>query len=150
MSADAYKPASYYVLDSGKVKHGLYYQPPVKQSKDGESEIPPATWICDPLEAVARSRDGDSNNHGLLLEWIDPDGKTHDWVMPFELLGGDGAEVRRVLMNGGLKISVKKNAKDLLLGWLLEQKPKTVARSVFAIGWQDGGVYVLHDQVFGG
>jgi len=150
MSTDSYRPSPYYIVDSGKGKHGLFYQPAPKKANEGESEMSTAIWISDPLKVVARSRDGDSNNHGLMIQWFDPDGELHEWLMPFELLSGDGAEVRKMLLSGGLKVSNRKVAKDLLLEWLLNEKPETVVRSVFAIGWQDGGVYVLHDQVFGG
>lgn len=147
---DEYKPSAYYVQNSGDDRQGLYYQPPPqRQAKEAELVLPPPIWICGLLDVVARSRDGDSNNHGLLLEWYDPDQIKHEWVMPFELITGDGVEVRKTLMNGGLRISTKKNAKDHLLTWLSEVEPEAVVRSVFAIGWQDGGVYVLHNQVFG-
>lgn len=143
-----YTPSSYYMQKAtNQGKPGLYYQPPI-QGKDENAKIPPAIWICDVFDVVARSRDGDSNNHGLVLEWRDLDRVLHEWVMPFELLAGDGAEIRKTLMNGGLKISVKKNAKEHLLSYLLDQKPKKKARAVFAIGWQLGGVYVLHNQIF--
>ncbi|MEZ5450317.1 MAG: DUF927 domain-containing protein [Thiolinea sp.] len=144
-----YTPSPYYMQTGGKGKPGLYYQPPAKKGSDGALEQPAAMWIADPFDVVARSRDGDSGNHGLVIEWQDPDRISHEWVMPFDLLAGDGVEIRKTLMNGGLRISTKKTAKEHLLNYLMEAKPKAVARAVFAIGWNQGA-YVLPHQTIGG
>lgn len=135
-----------------KGKRGLFYQPPAKPGGEGGLQESSPVWVCDPFEVVARSRDIDSGNHGLLLEWHDPDRIKHQWVMPFDLLAGDGVEIRKTLLNGGLMVSTKKHAKEHLLGYLMEAKAqvKAVARAVFAVGWQAGGVYVLPDDVIGG
>ncbi len=148
-----YKPekiSPYYInTNRNKGQAGLFYQPPAKKRGDVFVTQPPV-WICDPFAVVARTRDGDSNNHGLLLSWKDPDRQEHEWLMPFELLGGDGVEIRKVLLNGGLRISIKRNAKEHLLTYLSEARPSKVARSVFTIGWQAGGVYVLPQLTIGG
>lgn len=145
-----YQPSPFYFNLDGEGKKGLYYQPPAKKSKQGETEIPSPVWICSPFDVVARSRDTDSGNHGIILEWRDQDKVRHEWVLPFELLAGDGVEIRKFLMNGGLKISTQRHAKELLTRYLSEVTPKRVARSVFAIGWQPGCVYVLPNQTIGG
>lgn len=145
-----YQPSPFYFNLNGEGRKGLYYQPPAKNSKQGEGEIPAPIWIADVFEVTARSRDADSGNHGLVLEWQDPDKVQHLWLMPFEWLAGDGIEIRKVLLHGGLKINSQKTAKDLLIRYLNEVTPKKVARSVFAIGWQRGGVYVLPSQTIGG
>lgn len=142
------KESPYFIAEGGDLPAGIYYQPPPK--KQGDEWITPAPlWICEEFNVVARSRDAESGNHGLVLEWKDQDKVRHELVITFDMLTGDGVEVRKLLMNGGLRVSTKKAAKEHLLTYLNETKPKAVARSVFAIGWQSGGAYVLPKQTFG-
>lgn len=144
-----YQPSRYKMITSGKQKYGLEYHPPPKKGKDDTWENQEPIWICDPFDITARSRDVDSGNHGLVLEWKDPDLIVHTWVMPFDLLAGDGVEIRKVLLNGGLRISTKKFAKEHLLSYLNEAMPKRTARSVFTIGWHSN-VYVMPHGAIGG
>lgn len=142
------KESPYFIAEGGDLPPGIYYQPPPK--KQGDEWVSPAPiWICEEFAVVARSRDAESGNHGLVLEWKDPDKIRHELVLTLDMLTGDGIEVRKLLMNGGLRISTKKAAKEYLLGYLNEAKSNKVARSVFAIGWQSGGAYVLPKQTFG-
>lgn len=147
-----YKPSLYFMQLGNKDKRGLYYQTPAKQGEGDKSQVPPPLWICDPFEVVARSRDTHSHNHGLLLAWADQDQVPHEWVMPFELLAGDGVEIRKNLLAGGLMISTKKYSKEHLLAYLQESNARTQAtvRTVFAIGWQSSGAYVLPNEVIEG
>lgn len=147
-----YKPSHYFMQFGDKSKQGLYYQPPAKKEKGDEWQASAPQWICDPFEVVARSRDTHSHNHGLLLAWVDQDKVAHEWVMPFELLAGDGVEIRKNLLAGGLMISTKRYSKEHLLAYLQESNAHTQAtvRTVFAIGWQLNGAYVLPDEVIGG
>lgn len=147
-----YQPSRYFVQMGGKYKPGLYYQPPAKNQESDASKIPAPLWICDPFEVVARSRDTNSNNHRLLLAWTDRDQVPHEWVMPFELLAGDGVEIRKKLLAGGLMVCTKRYSKEYLLTYLQESNTQIQAtvRTVFAIGWQLGGAYVLPDEVIGG
>lgn len=141
--------SAYFISDGrGDLPAGIYYQPPT-QHKRGEAVVLPPLWICDAFDVVARSRDADSGNHGLLLVWQDMDKVKHELVVTLDMLTGDGQELRKLLMNGGLRVSTQRAAKEKLLAYLLEAKPNKVARSVFAIGWQPGGVYVLPQQTFG-
>lgn len=131
---------------------GVYFQPPAttKKDRDGNETSTPATpvWICSPLLVSARVRDDGSQNHGYLLEWQDADRKQHSWIMPAELLAGDGAEVRRVLLNGGLMIATKKAAREHLMAFIQESRPDETGLVVFRTGWH-GGAYVLPDAVIG-
>lgn len=131
---------------------GVYFQPPpaTKKDKDGNETSTPASpvWICSPLLVSARVRDDGSQNHGYLLEWQDSDRKPHSWIMPAELLAGDGAEVRRVLLNGGLLIATKKAAREHLLAFIQEEQPEDTGLVVFRTGWQ-GAAFVLPDEVIG-
>ena len=147
-----YTPSHYFMQLGSKGKPGLYYQPPAKKGDGDELQTTAAIWICDPFEVVARSRDAHSHNHGLLLAWADQDKVSHEWVMPFELLAGDGVEIRKNLLAGGLMVSTKKNSKEHLLAYLQESNASTqeTVRTVFAIGWQLNGVYVLPNEVIEG
>jgi putative DNA primase/helicase len=135
-----------------KDKPGVYFQPPPTTTKDadGNETTTPSTplWICSPLEVSARVRDEQGQNHGVLLEWDDQDNRAHKWIMPLELLAGDGAEVRRVLLSGGVKIATKKATREHLLTYIQDANPEQVALSVFRTGWQ-GNAFVLPDEVIG-
>lgn len=145
------RKASPYFLMAGD-KAGVYYQPPptTTKDKDGNETTAPSTplWICSPLAVVARVRDEQGQNHGVLLEWEDKDDKQHRWIMPMELLAGDGAEVRRVLLSGGVKIATKKATREHLLIYIQDADPEEVALSVYRTGWQ-GKAFVLPDDVIG-
>jgi len=108
-------------------------------NKEGKEQ--PPLWICAPLDVVALTRDENSGDWGRMLEWIDNDGKKHQWAMPLELMEGDGSEVRRELARQGLNISPNPNARNLLpayiKGWQVEDR----ARCVNRLGWY-GDVFV--------
>lgn len=145
------QPKSGYFYMEGE-KPGVYFQPlpTTKKDSDGSETTAPAApvWICSTLYVSARVRDDGSQNHGYLLEWQDADNKPHSWIMAADLLAGDGAEVRRVLLNGGLMISTKKAAREHLLAFIQESRPEDTGLVVFRTGWQ-GGAFVLPDQVIG-
>lgn len=153
-AADQLKPkrkvSPYFMMEGDKP--GVYFQSPptVSKDKDGNETTTPSTplWICSPLGVMARVRDDQGQNHGVLLEWEDQDNKQHRWIMPMELLAGDGAEVRRVLLSGGVKIVTKKAAREHLLTFIQESTPEQVALSVSRTGWQ-GQAFVLPDEVIG-
>lgn len=145
------KVSPYFTMLEGD-RPGVYFQPPPtsKKDKDGNETTAPANpvWICSPLLVSSRVRDDGSQNHGYLLEWQDADRKPHHWIMPAELLAGDGAEVRRVLLNGGLLIATKKAAREHLLAFIQEEQPEETGLVVFRTGWQ-GAAFVLPDEVIG-
>jgi putative DNA primase/helicase len=89
-----------------RVSNGLLWTDP---SDDGKPEI----VVSGCFEIVAESRDDAGCNWGILLRWKDPDGRSKDWAMPRSLLAGDGLEVRRVLLDGGLYIGASAKARTL-------------------------------------
>lgn len=105
-------------------------------------------WICSPLEVLAVTRDDKGKNWGILLSWVDLDGKTHTWSMPMQMLAGDGNEFRRILLDGGLRISASQKARNLLTLYIQTCEPAERARSVTRTGWHDG-VFVLPGEVIG-
>ncbi|MBM3196269.1 MAG: DUF927 domain-containing protein [Chlamydiae bacterium] len=106
------------------------------------------TFICAPLNVLAYARNDRHENYSKLLEFLDPDGKLHEWLMPQELLAGDGNEIRRTLLSMGLKIGEDKRAKDLLTKYLLSCDPIDRVRTIDRTGWH-GQFYVLPDGPIG-
>jgi uncharacterized protein (DUF927 family) len=124
---------------------GLFFQPPPKPDSDF---IPEPVWIASKVEIIARTRDENSLNHGLLLSWKDRDKKQHEWIMPLSLLSGDGSEIRKVLLDGGVSIDIKKANRDHLLKYLQSYPVNAVYRCVFRTGWHRQA-FVLPDEVIG-
>lgn len=118
----------------------------VDAGKDG-NERPPR-WICSPLSVVAMTRDAKSGEWGRLLEWHDADQVLHQWVMPQELLQGDGSDVRRELARRGLSIAPAKFPRDLLAAYLQVWPVEARARCVERLGWY-GSVYVTPSESIG-
>jgi putative DNA primase/helicase len=105
-------------------------------------------FICAPLFVLAYARDGRNENYSKLLKFFDPDGLPHTWLMPQELLGGDGSEVRKTLLSKGLRLGNDKKSKDLLVSYLLSCDPDNRVRSIDRTGWY-GQSYVLPDTTLG-
>ncbi len=115
--------------------------------RDPDPEKPPLL-LCGPLQIVAETRDANGGAWGKLLRWRDRDGRQHEWAMPRETLAGDGAEVRRQLLAGGLFVSPARKAREKLLEYLAAAYGDEAIRCVGRIGWHDD-IFVLPDAVFG-
>lgn len=74
---------------------GLFYSPP------GDGDKPPVR-VSAPFEVVAQTRDSGSNNWGLLLRWLDHDGKSHEWSIPYSKIHGDAREISGMMADQGL------------------------------------------------
>lgn len=119
---------------------------------DDEDKPDKEEWVCGNIEVVAMIRDKDSDKWGMLLQWEDPDTRSHEWAMPMSALQGDGAEVRRTLAEGGLKISHVWKMRNALTEYLSACRTELRARSVDKTGWHqciDGYVFVFPDKVIG-
>jgi putative DNA primase/helicase len=108
----------------------------------------PPLHLSGPFETVAETRDVDGSAWGILLRWSDHDGRAHEWAMPRAMLASDGAEARRMLLDGGLYVAPGRKARDLLNSFLGSVKVSMRARAVGRIGWHDGS-YVLPDGTIG-
>ena len=132
---------------SGK---GVFLVTPADDEKPDKPEK--REFVCARLDVVAMIRDPLSAQWGKLLQWEDPDGRSHEWAMPMAALQGDGAEVRRELAAGGLEISSAFSMRNALASYLGETKTDLRARGVDKTGWYhcpDGSVFVLPDQAVG-
>ena len=105
-------------------------------------------FICSPLWVKAKTRTGQGEAWGRLLEWLDDDGNLHQWAMPLELLEGDCAEVRRELAHKGVSIEPSKRGRDLLAIYLKKSPTEDRALCVERLGWY-GDSYILAKKVIG-
>lgn len=114
--------------------------------RDGKLASP--RWVCSYIEIKAKTRDEQSANWGVLVEWLDDDGEMHRWAMPLEMLEGDGSDVRRELARQGLTIAPSSNARAQMLSYFKFWPVTKRARCVNRTGWHSD-CYVLPDMVIG-
>ncbi len=122
---------------------GLWYFGKSDQGNDA-----PPLWICSKLEITAVTRDDKNGAWGRLLEFDDLDGLRHSWAMPMELLKGDGAEYRGVLLSMGLQVSTAQKARNLLTQYIQTTKVDTRARCVERTGWHSN-VFITPERTIG-
>jgi len=121
---------------------GLMWSDPSDQDK-------PEIVISGSFEAVAECRDDSGSSWGRLLRWKDSDGRAHEWAMPISLLAGDGLDVRRALLDGGLYVSASPKARNLLTNYLASVHVPARARAVTTTGWF-AQAFVFPDGAIGG
>jgi putative DNA primase/helicase len=119
---------------------GLYF--------DSDDSDAPQKFIAAPFNVLAQTRDDRGESWGLLLQWDDPDGASHQWALPVALLAGEGIEIRQRLLDGGLALGADYSAKKLLAAFLGSIRTANRARCVEAMGWYKS-VYVTPGEVFG-
>jgi putative DNA primase/helicase len=129
-----------FILD----EKGVWFETPAKK----KGEQPNRIWVCSPLDILAITRDHDNENHGKLLRFYDYDGVEHRWSMPLELLAGDGATYRQVLLSGGMQLSDSKVGRELLSRYIQSCNPKERMRCVNRLGWY-GELYILPNKTIG-
>ena len=122
---------------------GIWYSGKIETGTDA-----PPLWICSKLEITAQTRDAKNEAWGRLLEFDDLDGQHHSWALPMELLKGDGAEYRGVLLSMGLQLSTTTKARNLLTHYIQTAPSNVRARCVDRTGWH-GNVFVLPDRTIG-
>lgn len=102
------------------------------------------------VNVLARTRTGEGEDWGLLLEVVDRDGGRHLWAMPLSLLSGSGeAMIAELLRLGFLPFAAAgRRWRALILEYLLTVDPEARARCVSGIGWH-GTSFVLPDETIG-
>jgi uncharacterized protein (DUF927 family) len=108
----------------------------------------PPIRICGYLRIMACSRDPGGENWGRLLLLRDLDGHEHRYLMSMGMLTNDGAEIREILLKGGLDIAPGRRPRGLLTCYIQGSNPTGRIRSVERTGWH-GGNYVLPDITIG-
>ncbi|MCL2872596.1 MAG: DUF927 domain-containing protein [Betaproteobacteria bacterium] len=104
--------------------------------------------VCSKLEITARTRDGDGQEWGYLLELPDYEGTVHQWAMPSRMLAGDGNEYRSNLLSMGLRLTPGTHAKAKLTEYLQTTHTDALVRCADVIGWH-GRSFVLPDRSIG-
>jgi uncharacterized protein (DUF927 family) len=108
----------------------------------------PDLVLAGPFKVLAETRDGEGNSWGVLLEWYDHDHRRHRFPFPRAMLAGDGAEVRRVLLDGGLFVASGRGARDKLTACLASVRSSARVTATNRIGWH-GSAFVLPDECIG-
>lgn len=122
----------------------LFFNPPKAKPEDA---APPPIRLGPRLDILARSRDGQSGEWGLLLAWADPDDVAHRWSMPYSMLS-DARQIWATLSAGGYIPAPGKQARAMLAQLLATVAPPARARCVPGTGWHHGCM-VLPDAVYG-
>jgi uncharacterized protein (DUF927 family) len=115
---------------------------------DPSDDEKPEVVVSGKFEVLAESRDDRGQSWGVLLKWSDPDGRSREWAMPRSILATDGADVRKVLLDGGLYVGAGTKARNLLVNFLTAVHVEARARAVSATGWY-GAAFVLPDGAIG-
>lgn len=131
-------PEGYFLIADGP-RAGLYC---VERRRGEEQEV----RLGPPLFIRGMTRDADSNEWGLWLEWNDPDGKLHQWAMPLELLSRYNSDWHATLVRGGWLGDPRHKSKVAAL--LSMVRPKERVRCVPCVGWHKDA-FVLPDVAYG-
>ncbi|KZE25327.1 DUF927 domain-containing protein [Crenobacter luteus] len=119
---------------------GVYFQ---------TEDMDAAQWVCAPLTILARTRDHQGLNWGLLVRFTDPDGADREWNIPAEMLASsEGAEVIKGLLSMGLLIGAGPKARQRLLEYLQRFDGAERATLVNRLGWH-GPVFLLPEGHLG-
>ena len=133
-------PPGFSNVTEGK-RPGLYYKEPPKE-EGGESEL---VWLGPPLTILGMARDDSGHGWGLLLQWKDPDGRSHKWRLPYEMLSGSDPSVwRSELASRGWLGATPKRARDLLARYLNDSQPVNRILVVSETGWHKDA-FILPD-----
>ena len=142
-----YRAYGEWIDDGGKRRRpGTYYHT-MSEATDKRPSVPVDTRIAGPVWLAAMTRDGEGSNFGVLLRFIDREGSTRHWAMPYELLNADGADLRRELLSMGLEIHPKHRA---VFGFYLQHTtPKKKILCTGRTGWATPTTFVLPDGAIG-
>ncbi|WP_298978563.1 DUF927 domain-containing protein [uncultured Psychrobacter sp.] len=107
------------------------------------------SFVCSPIEVIAKTRDTSSGTWGRLLQWHDDDNILHQWSMPLSLLQGDAREYRRELASQGLSITTNPKQRSYLDTYIQNYPIHKRALCVDKLGWHDKQ-YILANGSIGG
>ncbi len=125
-------------------ENGLYKRSP----KDDGADL----WIASTFEVLAVTRDETGSGWGLIVSFLDPDGRAHEVAIPRRELTADGGDMRARLADGGLLMNSAKAAREAMVAYLGACVPPQRARCVPTIGWHRIGgvrVFVTPGRVYG-
>jgi uncharacterized protein (DUF927 family) len=104
--------------------------------------------VCSRLDVVALTRDHESSNWGMEVQFTDSDNITKRWAFPTELLATSGESYRKSLLRQGFKIEPTEAGRAGLAAYLSDATPPARALAVTQPGWFNGQ-FVLPDSAFG-
>lgn len=141
----------YVVIDDWHEEGGRKYPPGVwyfsmTKCTEKNPSVPIEQWICSPLHVEAITFDGQGNNFGRYLRFMNTNKQWREWAMPMEMLRGSGEDLRGELLSMGVEIDPQ--ARNQLSTYLQSQHPKRRMRCAQQVGWCDGS-FVLPDTVIG-
>ena len=100
--------------------------------ESGEEDRARPFFVCSVVWVVAQCQSPSGEGWGRLVESVDPDGRTHQWVVPDELFAGDGREVFREALKRGARIGSSRRARAafprLLQEWRVAARAVTTDR----------------------
>lgn len=140
-------PSSIHATEKGSLPHGYYFNERGLFHRD-EDPDKLDLMLASPFDVVAETRDGDGGSWGLLLHWVDHDGREHRLAIPRASLAGDGSDARKILLDGGMYIAPNQKARQMFNAFLLQVRSPVRARATNRIGWHSD-TYVLPDHCFG-
>ncbi|ARK88781.1 DUF927 domain-containing protein [Burkholderia pseudomallei] len=108
----------------------------------------PPHWVSTRIDVIAETRNEMNSEWGYLLEFTDRDGILKRWAVPAGLFAGDGTELRRMLLDMGVKLGVTQIARTHIANYIQMAQPDERVRCVPRVGWHHGA-FVLPDRVIG-
>lgn len=115
---------------------------------NNQGEALPPHWVSTRIDVIAETRNEVNSEWGYLLEFTDRDGVQKRWAVPAGLFAGDGTELRRMLLDMGVKLGVTQVARTQIANYIQMAQPDERVRCVPRVGWH-GGAFVLPDKVIG-
>lgn len=123
---------------------GLWFDAP---ADEGGGKAAPVR-VCGPLHVAALARDVHDTGAALLLQF-DAFGKPRRWLMPLDMLAGDGTAYRAALLHQGFIAPTDAKRRGLLTSYLQSRRPADLVRIVDRTGWH-GRAFVQPRETLGG
>ncbi|MDC6133967.1 DUF927 domain-containing protein, partial [Burkholderia gladioli] len=95
-------------------------------------------WVSTRIDVIAETRNEMNSEWGYLLEFTDRDGILKRWAVPAGLFAGDGTELRRMLLDMGVKLGVTQIARTQIANYVQMAQPGERVRCVPRVGWHHG------------
>ena len=120
---------------------GLHFNP---EATDSNADAKPI-FIAAHFDVVGEANDGAGTAWGLVLRWLDRDGRSHEWSCPKRLVHGDGNAIAGELENAGLACGTSRVAHEHLKRFIGAVRTSRRLRCVDRTGWHltDGGPVFL-------
>lgn len=136
--------------DGTKYRAGVWWFG-LKPSKGDALPALVQSWICSPLHVDAVTFDAAGANFGRLLRFRNTLGQWKTWAMPMEMLRGDTADLRGVLLSVGVHLDPSNAGRHMLATYLQSQVPTRKMEAVMQTGWAGGQfkAFALPDMVIG-